>query len=151
MNTTRGGNFPSSLGRIASFLRPNSLSLLVKVLEAGGVEVATVVLPDGEGFKSLEVLTKILDKAIFSRLDRKCTFVALGGGVIGDMVGFAAAIYQRGVKFVQACLLRGRGGKGLRVEKDGGRAQILMNLRQDGTAIRASEKAPCRNVSSSTF
>lgn len=65
------------------------------------MEVETVVLPDGEEFKSLEVLTKILDKALSARLDRKTTFVALGGGVIGDMVGFAAAIYQRGVKFVQ--------------------------------------------------
>lgn len=72
-----------------------------KILEAGGVEVETVVLPDGEEFKTLEILTKILDKALTARLDRKCTFVALGGGVIGDMVGFAAAIYQRGVNFVQ--------------------------------------------------
>lgn len=72
-----------------------------QILEDGGVEVETVVLPDGEEFKSLEVLTKVLDKALSSRLDRKTTFVALGGGVIGDMVGFAAAIYQRGVKFVQ--------------------------------------------------
>lgn len=61
----------------------------------------TVVLPDGEEFKSLEILTKVLDKALEARLDRKTTFVALGGGVIGDLVGFAAAIYQRGVKFVQ--------------------------------------------------
>lgn len=60
-----------------------------------------MVLPDGEEFKSLEVLTKVFDKALEARLDRKCTFVALGGGVIGDMTGFAAAVYQRGVKFVQ--------------------------------------------------
>lgn len=65
------------------------------------MEVETVVLPDGEEFKSLEVLTKVFDKALETRLDRKCTFVALGGGVIGDMTGFAAAVYQRGVKFVQ--------------------------------------------------
>ena len=68
------------------------------------------MLPDGEEFKSLEVLTKILDKSLEARLDRKCTFVALGGGVIGDMVGFAAAIYQRGVKFVQVGLLKRRRG-----------------------------------------
>lgn len=80
---------------------PLYLEQTVKILEAGGVEVETVVLPDGEEFKSLEVLTKILDKALETRLDRKTTFVALGGGVIGDMVGFAAAIYQRGVNFVQ--------------------------------------------------
>lgn len=81
--------------------RPDPTAKNDKILEAGGVEVETVVLPDGEEFKSLEVLTKILDKALAARLDRKTTFVALGGGVIGDMVGFAAAIYQRGVKFVQ--------------------------------------------------
>ena len=80
------------------------VSLGKQVLEAGGVEVETVVLPDGEEYKSLEILTKILDKALSARLDRKTTFVALGGGVIGDMVGFAAAIYQRGVKFVQVCV-----------------------------------------------
>lgn len=81
------------------------LSWPKKILEDGGVEVDTIVLPDGEEFKSLEVLTKILDKALSARLDRKTTFVALGGGVIGDMVGFAAAIYQRGVKFVQVRFL----------------------------------------------
>lgn len=44
---------------------------------------------------------KVFDKAIESRLDRRCTFVALGGGVIGDMCGFAAAAYLRGVNFIQ--------------------------------------------------
>lgn len=44
---------------------------------------------------------KVFDKAIESRLDRKCTFVALGGGVIGDMCGFAAAAFLRGVNFIQ--------------------------------------------------
>jgi 3-dehydroquinate synthase len=64
-------------------------------------EVHTLVLPDGEEYKSMEILQTILDKALELNLDRKCTFLALGGGVIGDMVGFAAAIYQRGVNFVQ--------------------------------------------------
>mmetsp|Transcript_24972 Transcript_24972/g.40881 ORF Transcript_24972/g.40881 Transcript_24972/m.40881 type:complete len:453 (+) Transcript_24972:189-1547(+) len=64
-------------------------------------EVFTLVLPDGEEHKSMEILQRILDKALEEKLDRKCTFVALGGGVIGDMVGFAAAIYQRGVNFIQ--------------------------------------------------
>jgi 3-dehydroquinate synthase len=63
--------------------------------------VETLVLPDGEEYKNMEVLQKILDKALESALDRKATFVALGGGVIGDMVGFAAAIYQRGINFIQ--------------------------------------------------
>ncbi|MPQ76435.1 3-dehydroquinate synthase [Hydrogenovibrio sp. JE_KL2] len=64
-------------------------------------EVRVAVLPDGEEYKNLEVLNKIFDVAIANRFDRKCTFVALGGGVIGDMTGFAAAAYQRGVNFIQ--------------------------------------------------
>lgn len=64
-------------------------------------EVHTLVVPDGEEHKSMEILQRILDKALEEKLDRKCTFLALGGGVIGDMVGFAAAIYQRGVNFIQ--------------------------------------------------
>ena len=64
-------------------------------------EVCTLVLPDGEEEKTMEILQRILDKALEEKLDRKCTFLALGGGVIGDMVGFAAAIYQRGVNFIQ--------------------------------------------------
>lgn len=64
-------------------------------------DVKTVVLPDGEQYKNLDVLNQIFDVAIENRFDRKCTFVALGGGVIGDMTGFAAASYQRGVNFIQ--------------------------------------------------
>jgi 3-dehydroquinate synthase len=63
--------------------------------------VETLVLPDGEENKSMEILQLILDKCLECTLDRKATLVALGGGVIGDMVGFAAAIYQRGVNFIQ--------------------------------------------------
>jgi hypothetical protein len=73
-------------------------------LNAAGKKIEVVeslVLPDGEEFKSIEVMQKILDRALELKLDRKATFVALGGGVIGDMVGFAAAIYQRGVNFIQ--------------------------------------------------
>ncbi|KAG5186105.1 3-Dehydroquinate synthase [Tribonema minus] len=80
---------------------PLYLDETVAVLREGGVQVETVVLPDGEEYKSMEVLMKIMEAALTHRMDRTCTFVALGGGVIGDMVGFAAAIYQRGVKFVQ--------------------------------------------------
>jgi len=67
----------------------------------GKVQVDTVVLPDGEEHKTFDCMAMILDKALELGLDRKCTFVALGGGVIGDMVGFASAIYQRGVNFIQ--------------------------------------------------
>ena len=71
-----------------------------------GLRVETLVLPDNENepseaTKTLENLGKITDYAIEKALDRKATFVALGGGVIGDMVGFAAACYVRGVDFIQ--------------------------------------------------
>ncbi|KAI4381012.1 hypothetical protein MLD38_007131 [Melastoma candidum] len=65
------------------------------------ISVDHVILPDGEKFKEMDTLMKVFDKAIESRLDRKCTFVALGGGVIGDMCGYAAASYLRGVNFIQ--------------------------------------------------
>ncbi len=66
-----------------------------------GYDVQEVILPDGEEYKNLEVLSQIFDVAIKHRFDRNCTFVALGGGVVGDMTGFAAASYQRGVNFIQ--------------------------------------------------
>jgi 3-dehydroquinate synthase len=65
------------------------------------IRVNTCVLPDGEEHKNLNVLKLIYDKALECNLDRQSTFVALGGGVIGDMVGYAAASYQRGVNFIQ--------------------------------------------------
>jgi 3-dehydroquinate synthase len=60
-----------------------------------------VTLPDGEEHKTLEVTGRIYDALLRSRFDRGCTLVALGGGVVGDITGFAAATYQRGVGFVQ--------------------------------------------------
>jgi len=66
-----------------------------------GCDIQEVILPDGEEYKNLEVLNQIFDVAIAHHFDRSCTFVALGGGVIGDMTGFAAASYQRGVNFIQ--------------------------------------------------
>ena len=64
-------------------------------------ECETVILPDGEKYKNLETLNLIFDTLLEKRFERRCTLVALGGGVIGDMVGFAAACYQRGVAFIQ--------------------------------------------------
>ncbi len=66
-----------------------------------GFKVASVVLPDGEQYKTLETLNLIFDELLGQRFDRRCTLVALGGGVIGDMTGFAAACFQRGVHFIQ--------------------------------------------------
>ncbi|MCG8429432.1 MAG: 3-dehydroquinate synthase [Chromatiales bacterium] len=66
-----------------------------------GCDTDAVILPDGESYKNLATWEKIFDRLLESRFNRQCTIVALGGGVIGDMAGFAAACYQRGVNFVQ--------------------------------------------------
>jgi 3-dehydroquinate synthase len=66
-----------------------------------GYQTDEVVLPDGEAFKTLEVWNRIFDALLQARFGRDCTLVALGGGVVGDMAGFAAACYQRGVAFIQ--------------------------------------------------
>ncbi len=67
----------------------------------GDLQVNTVVLPDGEAYKTLDVLNRIFDALLEHRHNRTTTLIALGGGVIGDMTGFAAASYQRGVDFIQ--------------------------------------------------
>ncbi|SFR85937.1 3-dehydroquinate synthase [Marinobacter daqiaonensis] len=66
-----------------------------------GCQVDEVILPDGEVHKNWEVLNRIFDALLEKRHSRKTTLVALGGGVVGDMTGFAAACYQRGVGFIQ--------------------------------------------------
>ena len=64
-------------------------------------DVRSVILPDGEAFKTLDELNKIFDALVAARFARDCTLIALGGGVVGDMAGFAAACYQRGVAHIQ--------------------------------------------------
>lgn len=64
-------------------------------------DVSVTVLPDGEQYKNLDTLNLIFDQLLEQRHSRKTTLVALGGGVVGDMTGFAAACYQRGVEFIQ--------------------------------------------------
>ena len=59
------------------------------------------MLPDGEQFKNLDTLQSIFDTLLENRCSRATTLIALGGGVIGDVVGFAAACYQRGIPFIQ--------------------------------------------------
>ena len=75
---------------------------LSKVLaHLGRYHPVEVILPDGEQHKSLTVLNRIFDVLLENRCDRQTTIIALGGGVVGDMAGFAAATYQRGVPFIQ--------------------------------------------------
>lgn len=64
-------------------------------------DVATVILPDGEQYKNLDTLNTVFDALLEQRFNRGCTLAALGGGVVGDITGFAAASYQRGVAFLQ--------------------------------------------------
>lgn len=64
-------------------------------------DVETVVLPDGEQFKTLDYVNHIFDKLLTCKFSRNATLIALGGGVVGDMGGFAAACYQRGITFLQ--------------------------------------------------
>ncbi|WP_435606481.1 3-dehydroquinate synthase [Pseudomonas knackmussii] len=80
-------------------IAPLYLERLQKTL-SGYAQIA-VVLPDGEAYKQWETLQLIFDALLEARHDRKTTLIALGGGVIGDMTGFAAACYQRGVDFIQ--------------------------------------------------
>jgi 3-dehydroquinate synthase len=70
-------------------------------LAAAGFEVAHCILPAGERYKTLNSIQKLYDAALENRLERSSTIVALGGGVIGDMAGFAAATWLRGINFVQ--------------------------------------------------
>jgi 3-dehydroquinate synthase len=63
--------------------------------------VTEVVLPDGEQYKTLDTLAVIFDRVMADKHNRSTTFVAVGGGVVGDITGFAAACYQRGVNFIQ--------------------------------------------------
>ncbi|PCI23280.1 MAG: 3-dehydroquinate synthase [Piscirickettsiaceae bacterium] len=73
----------------------------LKEMFAADIKVSTCILPDGEQYKTLEYLNKIFDSLLENRCNRQVTLMALGGGVIGDMTGFAAASYQRGVSFIQ--------------------------------------------------
>ena len=80
---------------------PLYLERVAGTLRAQGREVVEIVLPDGEEYKNWESLNLVYDALLKNRCDRKTTLVALGGGVIGDLTGFAASSYMRGVPFVQ--------------------------------------------------
>jgi 3-dehydroquinate synthase len=66
-----------------------------------GASVESIDLPDGEAFKTIATMSSILDKLVSSKANRDTTVIALGGGVVGDITGFAAACYMRGVAFIQ--------------------------------------------------
>ena len=74
---------------------------LSKTLASFGKPIRTIVLPDGESYKDWKNLQLIFDDLLKFGADRQTMLVALGGGVIGDMTGFAAASFMRGVRFIQ--------------------------------------------------
>ncbi|CAB1369789.1 3-dehydroquinate synthase [Denitratisoma oestradiolicum] len=80
---------------------PLYLERLAAPLRERGVSLVSIILPDGELHKNAETLGRIYDTLMAERCDRTTTLIALGGGVIGDLAGYAAATYQRGIPFIQ--------------------------------------------------
>lgn len=80
---------------------PLYLEQLSQSLQAAGVTVIAIILPDGEAYKNSTTLNTIYDTLLQNRCERSTTLIALGGGVIGDLTGYAAATYLRGVPFIQ--------------------------------------------------
>jgi len=76
-------------------------NIVMESLIQAGFEVVVGEIPDGEGYKTLDSAGLLYDVAFANGLDRSCTILALGGGVIGDLAGFVAATYMRGVPFIQ--------------------------------------------------
>lgn len=119
--STEGGNYPihiapNLLKQVGTSIPPDTTSIVlisnptvfglygntvIKSLEASGKQIHTFEVPDGESYKTLETLNSIYTWLLEHRLDRRAVIVALGGGVIGDMCGFAAATYMRGIRFIQ--------------------------------------------------
>ena len=82
-------------------VEPLYLAHYMSAVEQLGKTVKTCILPDGEKFKDIQHLNLIFDALLEAGFNRDCTVLALGGGVIGDMAGFASACFQRGVYFIQ--------------------------------------------------
>lgn len=70
-------------------------------IKSSGFDVISVIIPDGERYKDISIVQKIYGELLRHRLDRKSTLIALGGGVIGDITGFVASTYMRGIDYIQ--------------------------------------------------
>ena len=97
---------PHVRGRLAAVVTNETVAPLYaerleRALRAAGAHTLRIVLPDGEAFKTWETLNSVFDALLSARADRKTVLVALGGGVVGDITGFAAATYQRGIAHLQ--------------------------------------------------
>jgi len=82
-------------------IAPLYLQTITTSLEQAGWQVSDCILPDGERYKTMQSLELILDALMTAKLSRNEPIIALGGGVVGDMTGFAAACYRRGIPFIQ--------------------------------------------------
>ena len=117
INPTQGSSYPILIGEnlldnpyehIKKCTNANRFLVVTndKVHSLYGSKLASnfsefIILPDGEEYKNREILGTIIDKALNLKLERKDAIIAFGGGVIGDMAGFAASIYQRGIDYIQ--------------------------------------------------
>lgn len=90
-------------GKVAIVTNPKVAGLHLQTLlgRLSAKEVYIITVPDGEQYKTLETIESILERMFDHRLNRKSLLIALGGGVIGDMTGFAASLYNRGIDFIQ--------------------------------------------------
>ena len=84
-----------------AYVRKHYMPIVQKSLETAGLDVSTIEVPAGEESKSLDQFSRVQDSLVEHRLDRGSTLIALGGGIIGDLAGFAAAVYMRGIPYVQ--------------------------------------------------
>jgi 3-dehydroquinate synthase len=84
-----------------AIVAPLYLERLRRALATANVDSVEIVIPDGEQAKDWRTLDRVFDALLAARCDRQTPIIALGGGVVGDLAGFAAAVYQRGVPFVQ--------------------------------------------------
>ena len=84
-----------------STVAPLYLDAVQQALDSRQIRYDQIILDDGEQYKTMASIETIIDLLLTNRHDRRTTVIALGGGVIGDVAGFAASIYQRGVNFIQ--------------------------------------------------
>jgi len=105
-------SYPIHIGALSPIEFPGKVAILTNPKVAGlhlhkllgslkAKEVYIITIPDGEQYKTLETIEFILDRMFDHRLNRKSSLIAFGGGVIGDMVGFASSLYNRGIDFIQ--------------------------------------------------
>ena len=101
-SSLRQYNFSSPIALVSNTtVFPLYGAAVSRSLSASGLTCTEIILPDGEEYKTLPHAERILDALLQARLDRKSAIVALGGGVIGDLAGFAASVYMRGIDFIQ--------------------------------------------------